>query len=116
MPFVENSTVTSELLENSIKDPSSTASPMTTTFSTVALKELARIDQMNDKSLTQSPITPTTKQEQFNAKRPFNSMLTSKYSSPQSIFTVEADLPWSVKAANDLACLMFGISKQRLRH
>lgn len=115
MPFVENSTVTSELLENSIKDPSSTASPMTTTFSTVALKELARIDQMNDKSLTQSPITPTTKQEQFNAKRPFNSMLTSKYSSPQSIFTVEADLPWSVKAANDLACLMFGISKTTIK-
>lgn len=121
MPFVENSAATSEILENSIKEPittttTSTASPMSTTFSTVALKELARIDQMGDKSLNQSPITPTsTKQENFNAKRPFNSMLTSKYSSPQSIFTVEADLPWSVKAANDLACLMFGISKTTIK-
>ncbi|KAI5968148.1 FUN31 [Candida margitis] len=115
MPFVENSAVTSELLENSIKEPSSTKSPMSTTFSTVALNELSRIAQMNDKSSTQSPTTPTTKQEQFNAKRPFNSMLTSKYSSPQSIFTVEADLPFSVKAANDLACLMFGISKTTIK-
>ncbi|KAG5422336.1 FUN31 [Candida metapsilosis] len=121
MPFVENSTKTSELLENSLKDdPSSMMSPMKPTFSTVALTELARIDQMNNnnKSSTQSPTTPTmtmSKQEQFNAKRPFNSMLTSKYSSPQSIFTVEADLPWSVKAANDLACLMFGISKTTIK-
>ncbi|KAI9716374.1 MAG: hypothetical protein M1828_000363 [Chrysothrix sp. TS-e1954] len=33
----------------------------------------------------------------------------------QAIFTTEAQAPWTISAANDLACLIFGLSKAELR-
>ncbi|KAI5952691.1 FUN31 [Candida jiufengensis] len=89
MPFIENSVLTSSLLGNDDQSQS-----LASAKSSLALNSLNK---------------PTTN------KRPFHSMLNSKYSSPQSVFTIESDLPWSVKAANDLACLMFGLSKQIIK-
>ena len=50
-----------------------------------------------------------------NSSRPFHQMASGKHSAPQSVFTVEIDNPWSVKAANDLACLMFGVLKNMIK-
>lgn len=47
--------------------------------------------------------------------RPFHAMSAGKHNSPQSIITLAADFPWSFKAANDLACLMFGVLKSMIR-
>lgn len=33
----------------------------------------------------------------------------------QAIFTTQADEPWTVSAANDMACLIFGVTKAELR-
>lgn len=34
---------------------------------------------------------------------------------PQAIFTTEAQAPWTILAANDLACLVFGVTKAEVR-
>ncbi|CAH6718735.1 serine/threonine-protein kinase Psk2p [[Candida] jaroonii] len=47
--------------------------------------------------------------------RPFHSISSGKHSLPQSVFTIDIENPWQVKAANDLACLMFGVSKNMIR-
>lgn len=47
--------------------------------------------------------------------RPFHGVSLGKHALPQSVFTVEMDSPWSLKAANDLACLMFGVLKSMIR-
>lgn len=73
---------------------------MARTFSTVALSSL----------LPSIPSTPTTANG-----RPFHAILSGKHAVPQSVFTVEVDSPWCLKAANDLACLMFGVSKNTIR-
>lgn len=48
--------------------------------------------------------------------RPFHSMSSGKHASPQSVITVDAEPSWNLKAANDLACLMFGISKNMIKN
>lgn len=48
--------------------------------------------------------------------RPFHAISAGKHASPQSIITVEADFPWGFKAANDLACLMFGVLKSMIKN
>ncbi|OBA22767.1 Pkinase-domain-containing protein [Metschnikowia bicuspidata var. bicuspidata NRRL YB-4993] len=48
--------------------------------------------------------------------RPFHAISAGKHASPQSIITVDADFPWSFKAANDLACLMFGVLKSMIKN
>lgn len=48
--------------------------------------------------------------------RPFHAISSGKHTSPQSIVTVAADYPWAFKAANDLACLMFGILKSMIKN
>lgn len=45
--------------------------------------------------------------------RPFHT--SGKHSLPQLIFTIDCDAPWVVKAANDLACLMFGVLKNMIK-
>lgn len=57
------------------------------------------------------PSFPTTNQ----ANRSYHAS-SSKRSVPQSVFTVSVDYPWNVIAANDLACLMFGVSKNAIRN
>lgn len=47
--------------------------------------------------------------------RPFHSISSGKHALPQSVFTIDYEAPWSVKAANDLACLMFGVLKNMIR-
>ena len=34
---------------------------------------------------------------------------------PQAIFTTEANAPWTITAANDLACLVFGVTRAEVR-
>lgn len=65
-------------------------------------------------SLGRTPSTPITASSNNNA-RPFHSISLGKHALPQSIFTVETDSPWCVKAANDLALLMFGILKNMIK-
>lgn len=41
--------------------------------------------------------------------------VSSRNSSPQAVFTCAQQDPWNLRAANDLACLTFGISNQALK-
>ncbi|KAH3679504.1 hypothetical protein WICMUC_000925 [Wickerhamomyces mucosus] len=41
--------------------------------------------------------------------------ISQKNSSPQAIFTCDYIDPWNIKAANDLACLIFGVSRNSLK-
>lgn len=50
-----------------------------------------------------------------SSSRPYHSISSGKHALPQSIFTIEYEPPWNVKAANDLACLMFGVLKGMIK-
>ncbi|CCD26421.1 serine/threonine protein kinase PSK1 NDAI_0H02470 [Naumovozyma dairenensis CBS 421] len=68
------------------------------------------IDQFINANVSMSDIRP--QQDYGRILRPFTS---TKNMAPQAIFTCTLNHPWPFKAANDLACLLFGISKNALR-
>lgn len=47
--------------------------------------------------------------------RQFHAGSAGKTKSPKAIFTCELDSPWALLNSNDLACLMFGISRSRIK-
>ncbi|ODV79324.1 Pkinase-domain-containing protein, partial [Suhomyces tanzawaensis NRRL Y-17324] len=97
-PFIENSIMTSSLLQNNGNNTPTRTGPGSHHPSSVALS-----------ALNNNPSGPNSN------NRPFHSISSGKHAQPQSVFTVEIDNPWSVKAANDLACLMFGVSKNMIK-
>lgn len=97
-PFVESSVMTTSLL--SASTPGNSAS-LTSSYSVTALNMLN----------SSTPVSTSAP-----GSRPFHAISSGKHASPQSIVTVEADFPWNFKAANDLACLMFGVSKSMIRN
>ncbi|RLV94983.1 Serine/threonine-protein kinase PSK2 [Spathaspora sp. JA1] len=103
MPFMETSVRTTSLLESDGTQGSLKQAPIRP--STTAL------NMLNNNTTNSSPVTSTT----TAGSRPFHSLLAGKHSLPQSVFTVEPDMPYSVIAANDLACLMFGVSKSMIK-
>ncbi|KAL6452983.1 PSK1 Serine/threonine-protein kinase PSK1 [Candida maltosa Xu316] len=113
MPFMENSVQTTSLLESDgTTDPSLKSARIRP--STTALNLLNN----NYSSPIPSQLNPNLSgfnNSNANPSRPFHSLLATKHSLPQSVFTIEPDLPFSVKAANDLACLMFGVSKNTIK-
>lgn len=94
-PFVESSVMTTSLL-------SASAAPAIS-------PSMTALNMLNNASMAQN-LAPSA------GNRPFHAMSSGKHSSPESIVTVEADFPWNFKAANDLACLMFGVSKSMIRN
>ncbi|CCH45878.1 hypothetical protein BN7_5465 [Wickerhamomyces ciferrii] len=67
-------------------------------------------------SLNQSTLeSPQPSPDRRNSnERIFHSM-PQKNTSPQAVFTCELNDPWNLKAANDLACLIFGVSRTSLK-
>ncbi|EEQ37177.1 putative serine/threonine-protein kinase [Clavispora lusitaniae] len=100
-PFVETSNISSYIWGEEASNGSPPFSPLPNASST-ALNLLNSIQQ---------PQAATAL-----GNRPFHSISSGKHTSPQSIITVMADYPWTFKAANDLACLMFGISKSMIKN
>lgn len=109
-PFVENSVMTSSLLQD---DGSNTPNkPLTPVHpSTAALNMLNSTYSPSNLNLA----SLNTNNNYNNNNRPFHGISSGKRALPQSVFTVELDNPWSVKAANDLACLMFGVLKNMIK-
>ncbi|WPK26399.1 hypothetical protein PUMCH_003752 [Australozyma saopauloensis] len=97
-PFVESSVMTTSLLSAST---GGTSASLSSSPSMAALNMLG----------AQNPSSSSAP-----GSRPFHAISSGKHSSPQSIVTVDADFPWNFKAANDLACLMFGVSKSMIRN
>lgn len=58
-------------------------------------------------------LNPTKPQQDYG--RILHTFTSAKNSAPQAIFTCTQQHPWQFKAANDLACLIFGISKNVLK-
>lgn len=58
--------------------------------------------------------TATTTNSGNGDNRIFHSM-SQKNTSPQAVFTCELGDPWKLKAVNDLACLIFGVSRTSLK-
>lgn len=98
-PFVESASLTSALLDS--------ATPQSATPMPPVSASTASLNLLNSLNL---PVTPST------GNRPFHVLSLGKHSSPQSVFTVEDITPWNLKAANDLACLMFGVSKNMIKN
>lgn len=113
MPFIENSVQPTSLLEfDGTSDPSLNSSHVRP--STTALNLLNNnYDEPPAKNRFNNNNNNNFKNSA--ASRPFHSLLTTKHALPQSVFTVDKDLPFSVKAANDLACLMFGVLKNTIK-
>lgn len=74
------------------------------------VNELEDISAMADDSVSLGEFRP--QQDYGRILRTFTS---TKNSAPQAIFTCSQNDPWQFRAANDLACLIFGISKNALR-
>lgn len=74
-----------------------------------AFRLSATINQLAHTSAANGPNAPTS------SVRPFHNISLGKHALPQSVFSMEVDSPWSVKGANDLACLMFGVLKSTIR-
>ncbi|KAG7192798.1 uncharacterized protein KQ657_001253 [Scheffersomyces spartinae] len=100
-PFIENGNGGAE----SIGVPMINDGQMQIHQSSLALNMLAQPH-------TQQQQQQQQQQQAFNSARPFHTLYSGKHTLPESIFTVEVDFPWSVKAANDVACLMFGVLKK----
>ncbi|PVH17798.1 uncharacterized protein CXQ87_000696 [Candidozyma duobushaemuli] len=98
-PFVESTSSTSSLLDSATPQSAAANPPVSTSTASLTL-----LNSLN------SPLTPST------GNRPFHVLSSGKHSSPQSVFTVEDVNPWNLKAANDLACLMFGVSKNMIKN
>lgn len=119
MPFIENSVQPTSLLEyDGNSDPSLNSShvrPSTTALNLLNnnYDELPPKNSMKNRFPSNNNNNNSFKSS--GASRPFHSLLTTKHALPQSVFTVEKDLPFSVKAANDLACLMFGVLKNTIK-
>ncbi|KAK6891951.1 Serine/threonine-protein kinase PSK1 [Candida tropicalis] len=112
MPFMETSVQTTSLLESDgTTDPSLNKTHIRP--STTALN-LLNNNYPSSYSMGSSGTSFNTTNNN-TSNRPFHSLITTKHSLPQSVFTIEPDLPFSVKAANDLACLMFGVSKSTIK-
>ncbi|SMN21481.1 similar to Saccharomyces cerevisiae YAL017W PSK1 One of two (see also PSK2) PAS domain containing S/T protein kinases [Maudiozyma saulgeensis] len=57
----------------------------------------------------------TSKSTSEDYRRILRTFASTKNSAPQAIFTCSQQYPWQFKAANDLACLIFGISQHVLK-
>lgn len=68
------------------------------------------VDSTSDSQIPMSGIRP-----QQDYGRILHTFTSGKNIAPQAIFTCSQQHPWQFKAANDLACLTFGISKTVLR-
>lgn len=99
-PFVE--TQGPAFLEQPLSASAGSSSGMRPSASSAALNMLTGVG-------TQTPPTSGAN------NRPFHGVSLGKHALPQSVFTVEMESPWSLKAANDLACLMFGVLKSMIR-
>lgn len=106
-PFVETSVMTPSLLSSEI---SATQTQLISPASALNL-----FGQNVHSPASQSNFHPTSTQSTTASARPFHAMSLGKHALPQSVFTVDVESPWSVKAANDLACLMFGILKNMIK-
>ena len=67
-------------------------------------------EEKNDDIVSLADIKP--QQDYSRILHPFTS---AKNSGPEAIFTCSQHYPWNFKAANDLACLTFGISKNVIK-
>lgn len=103
-PFVETTAMATSpwaVPPTAAPSPGASLSPLVNA-STTALNLLNSIQQPQAATAT--------------GNRPFHAISSGKHTSPQSVVTVEADYPWNFKAANDLACLMFGVLKSMIRN
>ena len=73
-------------------------------YHTSERRHLAPI-QTNTSAALNNPLSPGISSHQNTRTAP----------STQSIFTTDAREPWTIAAANDLGCLVFGLSKQDIR-
>ncbi|CAI4037096.1 hypothetical protein SMKI_01G0540 [Saccharomyces mikatae IFO 1815] len=80
------------------------------TEDTDELKE--EIDEFTGSGDT-TAITDIRPQQDYG--RILRTFTSTKNSAPQAIFTCSQEDPWQFKAANDLACLVFGISQNAIR-
>ena len=67
-------------------------------------------EEKHDDIVSLADIKP--QQDYSRILHPFTS---AKHSGPEAIFTCSQQYPWNFKAANDLACLTFGISKNVIK-
>lgn len=99
-PFVESASLTTSLLSSNTPDTAALSAPIPTASTT-------SLNLLNSINLPQTSSA---------GSRPFHVLSLGKHSSPQSVFTVEDTNPWKLKAANDLACLMFGVLKSMIKN
>lgn len=110
-PFVESSTMTSSLLGTSAPTMGGSVSAGAASATSLGNSPLPSASTATLNMLQNVPQPSTAP-----GNRPFHAISLGKHASPQSVFTVDVDSPWSLKAANDLACLMFGVLKNMIRN
>ena len=76
-------------------------------------------DQANGRLANAPPMVPGTSLPTLSWPNPHSASVHGHASrwapAAQAIFTTEASSPWTILAANDLACLVFGVTKAEVR-
>lgn len=78
-------------------------------------EEVEELNSTDEDKLINDPLALAAPRTGPESNRILHTFVSGKNSSPQAIFTCLQQYPWQFKAANDLACLIFGISKNALR-
>jgi protein-serine/threonine kinase len=74
-------------------------------------------ESMAAQSLLSSSMMPSSLSTSQAAGQPSVHSHSSKWApSAQAVFRTEAKAPWTILAANDLACLIFGVTRAEVRH
>lgn len=84
-----------------------------------AMAQPYNVAQTNYPDSLLSPVAPRSMSSSFNSNATLGSSVHGHSSrwvpAAQAIFTTEAKPPWTILAANDLACLVFGVTKAEVR-
>lgn len=105
-PFLDTATTPTNILGGNLPQTggqSGNHTPISSFRLSATINQLTNLNQGN---------VPSPQAGTFS--RPFHNMTLGKHALPQSVFSMEVDSPWSVKGANDLACLMFGVLKSTI--
>lgn len=106
-PFIDSASSPTNILGGTA--PAGNHSGAHTPISSFRLSAtISQLSNLNQQSFLGTP-------QNTHTNRPFHNMSLGKHTLPQSVFSMEVESPWSVKGANDLACLMFGVLKTTIK-
>lgn len=84
-------------------------------FETYSSEALIQGEHELEDQVEQYSHDPSLLTKSYESTRILHTFVSGKHSTPQAIFTCSQQHPWKFRSANDLACLIFGVSRNALK-